>query len=334
MSFVTSGDAARFATFGQDIARLKADLQRASQELGSGRKADIGLGYGDFTGLSEMQRGLRLNESFRVVCRTRPRAQARQSSLDRLAIELENAGPELLAVVSNGRSSELALTSGRRARSAGRSDVRAEPAPRGSPFLQETPLINPALADASTILRRYVRLRPARPTSRLRSRTSMRGSRTLGPWLRNRRLSWRCGDWGALYLGEGELTQPGISATEPGMRNALSGLAMAALAAEGSLPATAEAQASMAEAAAERMLNGDAAVVEIRARLGVAEGRIEEARVRAEATRTGLQLEEARLTSADPYDSATELEKARLQLENLYVLTSRLSNLTLSAYLR
>jgi flagellar hook-associated protein 3 FlgL len=90
----------------------------------------------------------------------------------------------------------------------------------------------------------------------------------------------------------------------------------------------------MAEAAAERMMNGEAAIVDIRARLGVAEGRIEEARVRAEATRTGLQLEEARLTSADPYEVATELETVRLQLENLYVLTSRLSGLTLSAYLR
>jgi flagellar hook-associated protein 3 FlgL len=48
---------------------------------------------------------------------------------------------------------------------------------------------------------------------------------------------------GALYLGEGHLTQPGIGATEPGIRTALSGLAMAALAAEGSLPAADGAQA-------------------------------------------------------------------------------------------
>jgi hypothetical protein len=46
----------------------------------------------------------------------------------------------------------------------------------------------------------------------------------------------------------------------------------------------------MAEAAAERMMNGEAALVDIRARLGCREGRIEEARVRAEATRTACSL--------------------------------------------
>jgi flagellar hook-associated protein 3 FlgL len=67
MSFVTSGDAARFATFAQDVSRLKTDLQRHPTELGSGRKADIGRAVaGDFTGLSDVQRGLRLNRSFLV----------------------------------------------------------------------------------------------------------------------------------------------------------------------------------------------------------------------------------------------------------------------------
>jgi flagellar hook-associated protein 3 FlgL len=336
MSFVTSGDAARFATFGQDVARLKTDLQRLSAELGSGRKADIGNALGgDFTGLSEIQRGLRLNDTFRTgLSNAAAVAQARQASLDRLAVELENAGPELLAVVSNGRSSELALrladAPDRLAAAISALNVRVD---GQSLFAGDAP-DQSALADASAILAQLRPIASGAPDIATAIADIDAWFQDAGGGFETIAYLGGAGTGAPLYLGEGELTQPGISATEPGVRTALSGLAMAALAAEGSLPATAEAQASMAEAAAERMLNGDAAVVEIRARLGVAEGRIEEARVRAEATRTGLQLEEARLTSADPYDSATELEKARLQLENLYVLTSRLSNLTLSAYLR
>jgi len=90
----------------------------------------------------------------------------------------------------------------------------------------------------------------------------------------------------------------------------------------------------MARAAAERMMNGEAGIVDIRARLGVAEGRIEDARVRSEATRTGLELEEVRLTAASPYEVATDIEAVRRQLESMYVLTARLSDLSLTAYLR
>jgi flagellar hook-associated protein 3 FlgL len=327
MSFVTSGDAARFATFGQDITRLKTDLQRLSEELGSGRKADIGRAVsGDFTGLSDVQRGLRLNDSFRAgLSNAAGAAEARQATLDRLAAELDNAGPELLAVVSNGRSSEL---SRRLADAPDRLEVAVSSMNLRlggqSLFAGDAP-DRPALADASTILAALRPIASAAPDIATAIADIDAWFQDAGGGFETVGYLGGAGPGGALYLGEGQLTQPGIAATEPGIRTALSGLAMAALAAEGSLPAADGAQASMAEAAAERMMNGEAAIVDIRARLGVAEGRIEEARVRAEATRTGLQLEEARLTSADPYEVATEIETVRLQLESLYVLTSRLS---------
>lgn len=139
---------------------------------------------------------------------------------------------------------------------------------------------------------------------------------------------------GDVYLDEGQRIDTAVTVHDAGIRTALSGLAMAALAAEGTVPAVpADARFDMASAAARRMLQGEADLVTTRSGLGAAEARIEAARVQAEATRTTLELEETRLTSADPYTTATEIESVRLQLENLFVLTSRLSNLSLTSYL-
>jgi flagellar hook-associated protein 3 FlgL len=109
---------------------------------------------------------------------------------------------------------------------------------------------------------------------------------------------------------------------------------MAALASEGSLPPAADAKKDMASAAAERMMTGERGLVELRARIGAAEGRIEAARVQTEATRTALELEETRITAADPYATATDIESVNRQLESLYLVTARISQLSLTDYLR
>jgi flagellar hook-associated protein 3 FlgL len=140
---------------------------------------------------------------------------------------------------------------------------------------------------------------------------------------------------GDVYLGEGERLDAGVTVYDEGVRTALSGLAMATLVAEGTVSVISEdARFEMASAAANRMLQGEADLVNTRSRLGAAEGRIEAARVQAEATRTALELEQTRLTSADPYTTATEIEAVSLKLESLFLLTSRLSSLSLANYLK
>lgn len=336
MSYVTSGDAARFSAFGQDVARLKTELQRLSSELGSGRTEDIGLAVaGDFTALSDVRRGLRLNESFLLgLSNAAVAAGARQSALDRLAAELDNAGPELLAVVSNGRSSEL---SRRLADAPDRLEAAVATMNTrlgGQSLFAGSAPDRPALADAATILDALRPIASAAPDAATAIAEIDTWFQDPGGGFETTGYLGGDPDGATVYLGEGQRTRHGISAAETGIRTALAGLAMAALAAEGSLPPTEGAQAELARAAAERMMNGEAGLVDIRARLGVAEGRIEDARVRVEATRTGLQLEEARLTDADPFEVATDLETVRRQLESMYVLTARLSDLSLTTYLR
>lgn len=336
MTFATSGDGARFASFNQDATRLKSQLQRLTSELASGRKDDLGDAVGgNFTGLSEVTRNLRLNESYlNGLSNAATAAAARQATLERLGAELDNTGPELLAVVSDGRSTELDL---RLAESKDRLEgaiASLNTRAGGQNLFSGNAPDQPALADADTILDALRPIATGAPDVATAIAQIDAWFQDAGGGYDTVAYLGGTGEGGAVYLAEGEVIETAVSATEPSIRTALSGLAMAALAAEGSLPVEEDAQAMMAEAAATRIIAGEDGLIDTQARLGVSEGRIEEARVRAETFRSTLQLEEARLTSADPYDAATEIEAVELQLESLYILTARLANLTLANYLR
>jgi flagellar hook-associated protein 3 FlgL len=88
------------------------------------------------------------------------------------------------------------------------------------------------------------------------------------------------------------------------------------------------------KAAALRLEKGDDALIRLRSDLGASQARIEDARTAAEAARASAEMEQTRLTEADPYRSATDLQSVQTRLEQLYILTARLSRLTLSEYLR
>jgi flagellar hook-associated protein 3 FlgL len=91
---------------------------------------------------------------------------------------------------------------------------------------------------------------------------------------------------------------------------------------------------SVVSAAAARLERGEDALIRLRSDLGASQARIEDARVASEAARASIEIEQARLTGSDPYRAATDLQAVQTRLEQLYILTARLSRLTLSEYLR
>ena len=138
----------------------------------------------------------------------------------------------------------------------------------------------------------------------------------------------------AILLAEGQSAKIGITALDPAIRKALTGLALTALAAEGAVSLVENEQRIFADNAAQSMINASSELIELRAKLGFEEARIEDARVTSESTQSSLQIEYGRLTSSDPYSTATELETVSTQLESLYILTARMSRLSLTEYLR
>ncbi|MCK5644400.1 MAG: flagellar biosynthesis protein FlgL, partial [Gammaproteobacteria bacterium] len=64
------------------------------------------------------------------------------------------------------------------------------------------------------------------------------------------------------------------------------------------------------------------------------EGRIEAEKVRNQAMSVVFELEHSAILSADPYETVTKLEALQGQLQTIYTVTARLSNLSLTNFLR
>lgn len=336
MSISTFGDAAQYQFLRRDSAQLKSDLARLTSELSSGRVTDLGQALGgDFSTLTDITRGMRLNASFSSsVTEASIAAEGRQMALGRVAAELEGFAPSLLALTGGGSLSDLQLTladgtdrfsqavDALNTRLAGRSLFSAD-APESTPLItgeammvELRSLVNGA-ADAATAI----------TTVNDWFTTSGGGFETV---------AWQGGAGSAppVMIGEGQTADTSITALDPAIRESLAGLALAALAAEQAPGFPEPEQRALITAAAQQMMSAEGGLIGLRAQLGVEEARIEDARVAAESTRASLQIEYGSLVESDPYDTATELESVSLRLESLYILTSRMSRLSLTEYLR
>ena len=75
-------------------------------------------------------------------------------------------------------------------------------------------------------------------------------------------------------------------------------------------------------------------MIDVQARLGVAEERIEIASVRVEAERSTLERALNDIVARDPYEAAAEFQALQIQLETVFGVTARLSSLSLNNFLR
>lgn len=76
------------------------------------------------------------------------------------------------------------------------------------------------------------------------------------------------------------------------------------------------------------------ALVDLSARIGTDEARIETAISHQQAASLTQELTISNLISTDPAQTAVELEAVRTSLEMAYTVTARLSELTLARFLR
>lgn len=120
-------------------------------------------------------------------------------------------------------------------------------------------------------------------------------------------------------------------ADDPALRDILKAAATAALAAD---PGVGIAEGrKLLEGSRDALMGLASPLTALRADVGLAEGRVEEAVARHAARETAFGILRAEMTGADPYRTATELEAVRTQLETHYALTARLQGLSLVSVL-
>jgi len=141
-------------------------------------------------------------------------------------------------------------------------------------------------------------------------------------------------DLAPFRVGPGEEAALTLSADDQELRDLMKAYAMAALVADGALEPDAGERAALVETSATRMITGDKTLAELRAGIGLIEGRIDAATARNSAETSALELARNKIIAIDPYRTATELSEVQTQLEMLYTVTARLSRLSLTEYLR
>ncbi len=131
---------------------------------------------------------------------------------------------------------------------------------------------------------------------------------------------------------ETSITIP-VTAADPAIRDVIKGLALAALAADAGSTLPDSQRQSLANLSAGALLASDSGLIETQAQLGGLESLVETAETRNGAEKTTLSTARLDLIGADSYETSTALKAAQSQLEILYTLTARLSDLSLANYL-
>jgi flagellar hook-associated protein 3 FlgL len=136
-----------------------------------------------------------------------------------------------------------------------------------------------------------------------------------------------------MSLSDGKSVKFDLRANDPSFRNALRSAAVIALADDASLGLDAAQKSELIQKSAGTVLGTTDAFIALQARFGVAESILEAQTSRNGAERTTLERARSDLLSIDPFKTATELEQVQFQLQSLYAITSRMSQLSLLNYI-
>lgn len=335
MAMNSLGDTARAFALRHQNTMLKKDIQQLNQELTTGQAADLSkhLG-GSYSRLTVIERDMRRLDGYQVsvseAAQFTDLMQARLGQINTISSEI--ARSLIAGDSSNSAASAIALAEeGRVQFSTVVSMLNSEAAGRNL-FSGDTTDVNP-LVDAETFLAELESVVAG-------AATAADIQTALDTWFAS-----PAGFDSIAYRGSTTAMAPlkmsntasvplNVRADNQSIKDILKGLAMAAMA---NAPGTSLLPGDRGElfnAAGVALLSAETGLIGLQARVGLAQEQIEGWSVRNQSERAGLDYAKGALLSVDPYEAATELEAAQFQLEALYSVTVRLSQLSLVNFLR
>ena len=337
MNYVSVGDMAQSYQLRRHGVQLKTVMTQLTKEFMTGVKQDAAKAVGgNFGPLAAIDRSLSMIEAYDLSAKEAGlRAAGMQSALGLMQESAADLGTGLLALsgAANPQPVQAALADAAQRFEAVISALNTEVA--GRHLFSGAASDTRPVADTGTILT-ALSAEIAGLTSATAIETAVLtwfdAPRGAGGFLD---IAYAGSDIssGAVQIAEGERLSLDLTLASPGLRQTLGGFAIAALVGHDMVPQDDDLRADLAQAAGERLLSAESALVSFRADLGVAEAAIDDARTRNSAEKSSLELARAELIGADPYESATALQAVETQLETLYTLTARLSALSLADYL-
>jgi flagellar hook-associated protein 3 FlgL len=336
MSYVSVGDMAQLFQMRRHNAQLKTLSSQLSEELTTGVRQDTGAAVrGDFTALAGIDRSLASLASYKLATTEAAQlAGTQQVALDTLQTMLSDAGPSLLSASTSSSQTMISATTG---------DARQK-------FISAISALNTNTAGRYIFSGVASDTRPLPPaedilaalTTEIAAETSATGiAAAVTAWFDappggGGYLDVAYQGGGALapvHIGAGETAELDATAADPQLRNALKGLAIAALVSQGALGADAVGRSALTRAAGEMVMSAESGLAALQALIGGTEAQIDDAATRNSAETSSLKIARSGMVAADPYDTASALQAVQTQIETLYTLTARLSRLSLTEYL-
>ena len=336
MSLVSIGDLARVFQSRTLTTALKTDLTRLGRELTTGTQADLGKAVsGDFGPVSDIERLLTTLQATKTVT---AEAAVITESMQNVLDQVQEAGRSLGASLAsaqgsaNGQTSEILANDARQRFQSIVASLNTNVA--GRTLFGGAATDRAALASADDMLSSLnVAVAGETTAAGVIAAVDTWFNAPSGGFETNGYLGSTT-DAAAFQLGEGEVIQPGYRADDPALRKVMESFALAALVAEGVLAGDPAEQSALLRTSGEMMLTADQGLTAFRADIGQLQERVETASVRNAAKATSLELARNELIAVDPYRVASELEATFTQLETFYTVTSRLSRLSFTEFMR
>lgn len=336
MPFSTIGDLRQHLSATQNTSRLKSDLNTLVQEITTGEKSDLtehlGLGQAELNGVN---RQLAMLESYiQGNAQTSNMLSVMQSIFEHVDDERSAATEAFLKIDDASTSSQISNASslglaGFEAAVNALNTRYGDSSLFGGGDLQSSPL-----ASSETMISELEALVTGL-TSALDVTNVISGwfDDVGGGFETNGYLGDAAG-YSTKRIDNNQSVSIDARADDHALRSVLKGLATAHFASSDVVNLSIDDQRDLLQTAATDLFGAGEAMASLQSRIGFVEERVEEASVRNLAEQTSYSIAKSELISADPFETATRLEAVQLQLETQYTLTSRLSGLSLTGYLR
>jgi flagellar hook-associated protein 3 FlgL len=336
MTFLSIGDLAHNFQTRRQTTVVKGELQSLSYELASGQKHNLSeLQSRDYSALVGLDRRLNAIGAYQTAAKEAGHlAAALQAALGTIESLASDMPTKLIDAAALGNSSTIDAASAEAASRFEAVIAALNTKVAGRYVFSGAKWDGPAVADPSFILSEL-----SVAVSGLTDAASVDaaidqwfdmpggGYETLGYTGSQNTIS-------VYGIAEGETVTMSTSAFGTGLRDVIKGHAKAALLQTGLLTADPDERAKFADLAGRAFLSQQTGLTIERAKLGATEARIAQSSESTTAVKHSLEMLRGSIVEADPFETASKLEAARTQLETIYTVTARLSQLSLANYLR
>lgn len=335
MTVSSMGDLAMAFALRQRNSEIKTDIQQLNQELASGITADISqhLG-GSYTRLTSVERDLRVLGGYSIaISEAENYADMVQIRLSQVAdLSTDFMGKLITSHASNGTGAQEVMSVEARLHFSTVIDTLNTRSAGRNIFSGEDSSTN-AYIDPDLILAELTNVVAG-------SLTPTDAMTAINTWFDDPAgfeafsYTGSANPLSAFKMSDTVSVSVDIRGNDPALKEVLKSIAIAAVSDDAALGFSVAERNNMIEAAGLGLVSAQQGIVGVQARVGIAQEQIDGWMLRTQTEQVGTEYAKNALLAIDPYETATRLEAAQFQLQSLYTVTARLSDMSLVNYLR